>query len=178
MPKQLPEYVDPWRLAERRSRLCGQWPLGHFSRLRDILVSDEGSVALDLEFSVGFKRRPWVKGSLQTEVMLVCQRCMQPFLYPLHLDMSLLVVETEAECDCLPEDVDPIMAVDSRLNLSQVLEDEMLLALPQVALHEPDDCEVKMHQWAQAADPFVEPVNEHKKNPFEILADFKPEKTK
>ncbi|MCU7960601.1 MAG: DUF177 domain-containing protein [gamma proteobacterium symbiont of Bathyaustriella thionipta] len=150
----------------------------HFSRLRNVLVSDAGSVAVDLDFSVGVKRRPWIQGQLQTEVMLVCQRCMRPFLYSLQLDLSLLVVETEAEYDLLPEDVDPILADDSRLNLSQMLEDEMLLALPQVAMHEPDDCEVKMDQWTQADEPFVEPVNEPKENPFEILAGFKAEKTK
>ena len=177
MSDQLPEYIDPWRLADRRSQLRGQWTLDRFARLRGVLADSAGTLEVELDFSVGVKRRPAIEGKLSTELALICQRCMQVFLYPLQLDLSLVVVESEDECDLLPEDVDPVLAQDGRLNLLQMVEDEILLAIPQAPLHKPQDCNVKVDQLADETNQPSEPPKENKKNPFEILTGFKAEKT-
>ncbi len=67
-----------------------------------------------------------------------------------------------------------VMAVDKPLLLSSVVEDEFLLAMPMVPLHDLSKCPGKVYV-AGAASPAKESVKtgKVKKNPFSVLNELK-----
>jgi uncharacterized protein len=82
-------------------------------------------------------------------------------------DLSLAFVEGVDEARMLPEALDPTLVRHGQINLRDLIEDELLLALPQVAMHPMGECALQV--GAQPA-PGNEPA---RKNPFAVLQKLK-----
>ena len=73
----------------------------------------------------------------EAQVALTCQRCLQPVETPLELERSLRFVPGEAEAAALDADSEEdVLALPRWLDLRELAEDELLLALPIVPRHE------------------------------------------
>lgn len=127
--------------AERQVELTGEIELKRLSRLRDMLHADDGSVRVGVRF--GPSRRGWVPMRLEYEatVRLVCQRCLEPMDFDIAVEAKLGLVENTGAEALLPEDHEAVLLEEGRFNPAQLLEDELLMALPLVPRHEkPEEC--------------------------------------
>lgn len=131
---KLPEAFDPRQAARNRERFTGSLPLSRFHRLTDLLVEPAGEVAVALSLETDDSGRPVVSGEVQATVALVCQRCLEPMPVELRAEPRLVVVAGE---DLAPADgaEHVVCAPGERLALTDLVEDELILALPVVALH-------------------------------------------
>ena len=172
MSSRTPEFVDPWRLADQKRGLEGKIPLARMPRLEGLLVDRQGMVAFDLAFSRGEKRRPRISGTVQATLALECQRCLEPLRLTLDIHVELAVIEVAAEAEGLPEQVDPILADNGRIRLLDLLEDELLLAIPQVPMHQPSSCRAQVPDRGADISLPVEGEDEEydRTNPFAVLA--------
>jgi uncharacterized protein len=136
----LPAFIEPLRLAERRQSLAGYVALARCRRLAESLADTEGEVEVDLEFDREGPRRVVVRGSVRAELRLVCQRCLEPMTLRVEAPVRLVVVRSEAEADRLEEGEDPLLVGQDPISLVEMVEDEILLALPQVPTHPPAVC--------------------------------------
>lgn len=124
----IPKQVDPKRFARREARLQGQLPQGQFKRFAAELVSARAEVQLDLCFQFDAAHRCIIEGRLATQAELTCQRSGQPFYFSIDLPIRWQVVYQEGvEAD---PGFEPVLVEDDRLPLFDLLEDELLLALP------------------------------------------------
>lgn len=109
---------------------------------------------------------------LEAEVALpqICQRCLGPVEVPVVVEREFRFVATEKQAEAEDEESEEDVLVLSRdFNLLELVEDELLMALPVVPKHEVCPAPVKL----QVADPdFVEDV-EQKPNPFAVLQQLK-----
>lgn len=167
MSQHFPERLDPQRFADLGKRIAGYFPLASMDRLAPLLVDAAGRA----EFELGFERsggRALIRGWVRADLRLECQRCRAPMLHAVVSDVCLALVEGLDEMETLPEEYDPLMLEEPTVRLADLLEDELLLNLPQVPMHEPGECEPpasrKDSLEAQAAAP---------KNPFAVLAELK-----
>ena len=112
----------------------------------------------------------WLQVQIQTQVPLLCQRCLQPYAQPVAVDRWFRFVLDEAQAlqedDDVPED---LLVWTPKLNLLELIEDEVLLDLPLIPKHE--DC---AHVWQPEPDPLIEAVAE-RPHPFAVLAQLKGE---
>jgi uncharacterized protein len=74
-------------------------------------------------------------------VALVCQRCLGPLRLPLSSESRVGLVESMEQADRLPADAEPVWIEDRKVDLDEIVEEELLLALPLVPLHEPGAAE-------------------------------------
>ncbi|HEY7671359.1 MAG TPA: YceD family protein [Gammaproteobacteria bacterium] len=126
------------RLADRGIGLKGEIELKALPRLNDILHADRGSVSADLRFR---KRGGWLTVELEYAgtVELTCQRCLEAFRYPVGARVEMALVES-AE-GSVPEGYEPVVVEGGRLRPADVVEDELIMALPLVPRHaESADC--------------------------------------
>ncbi len=135
MSRPLPELADPIRLCAGGSKFSGTLALADFDRLRPSLVSDEGEVSFTVEFEREAGGINAVRGTADTTLKLLCQRCARPFDLPVHAKWQLGAVSSLAEADRLPEEYEPLLVGEEPTRLRDVLEDELLLAVPQVPRH-------------------------------------------
>lgn len=166
----IPPHVDPRKLADRATTLEGAWPLVQFSRLCEQLVSDAGSVQARLEFGRDEQGLIVMRGTLEVEVQMVCQRCLEPVLLPVRSEFVYAVLREGASADGVPKAYDALELGEDPLDLLELVEDELLLALPIVPAHDPDDCQHPAG-FAAAPEPSVEEVP--RSNPFDVLAQLK-----
>ncbi len=171
MSTRLPERIDPVRLAERRVRMEGELELMRMKRLSALLVDDAGTVAVVLGFTVGPEGRAEVTGSLVASVRLVCQRCLEPVELALHKTLHLAVVASDAEAQALPPEVDPLPYGEDPLSVADLVEDELLLLLPQEAKHTSGAC-AEQRIWS-GGDEALKSSAGRDGNPFGVLEQLK-----
>lgn len=106
------------------------------------LLDSEGDVDVELEFGIDARRIRYLRGHLRTTLRLVCQRCLQPLVYPLDIDVCLGLVLSEDEAERLPEFYDAYVFDQRAVALKAIIEDELMLALPLVPLHDTGRCRI------------------------------------
>jgi len=146
-----PKPIDPRRLdvaafAQAGGHLQGEWPLAGMVRLlQDALPQAPDSPVQAVAWSARGERRAASGGAAQirlylrarTVLCLSCQRCLQPVAVELDVAPTLRFVRDEAEAERLDEESDEdVLALSSTLDLHELVEDELILALPLVPRHE------------------------------------------
>lgn len=123
-------------------------PLDRLDRIADQLVEPTGVV----NGSVAFSRR---EGRIIAEVALAarpvlrCQRCLQPVSLPLESSSRVVLLESEAEASDVPPELETALAPEGRLRLADLVEEELLLALPAAPRHPDGQCPDGKPQAAQ-----------------------------
>jgi uncharacterized protein len=134
MSNTLPDILDPWRMVQARRVFEGTIPVGQLERLVGLLATSEGEVAYRVEFGSDEFNIAFADLHVEAGLALVCQRTMQVFVQPVRVDQRLGLIRREAEEAALPEEYEALLAPDGQLRLMDVIEDELMLALPLVAL--------------------------------------------
>ena len=176
--QRLPLQVDPFRLATHEEHLQGAIPLKQMKRLIGALKSEEGVVSIDVVFSIDVNRVVILTGQIKTEVSVICQRCMEEMRLPVEFDFQLAFVRSEAEMDRLPEEYEANLIEETPVMLSDIIEDEILLALPAIPKHQDNHCPTENLIETNYGQLAVEKNTENVKqdNPFDVLANLKTDK--
>lgn len=166
MSADLPESVDVWRMVGQGRRFEGSLPLASMPRLAESLTGSQGSVRFTLEFGrdefgIGFVALH-VDGSLP----LLCQRRLESFDWPVLLDTKLGLIRKEEDEAGLPPGYEPLLVQETDIRPADVIEDELILALPLVPLS-PSDASEDEVIWSS------EMVRPEKPNPFAALSALK-----
>jgi uncharacterized protein len=138
-----PRAIDLLALCRQDATLEGQWPLASLSRLAASLSAVPADAAAiwsatgSLRPVAGGDAEVWLHLHGSAQVPLQCQRCLQTLVEPLVVDRHLRFVRGEDEAARLDEDSeDDVLALPPRLDLRELLEDELILSLPLVPRHE------------------------------------------
>lgn len=168
MSELLPERINAELLAQQHTRLAGVIPLQKMPRLARCLVAPAGDAVAEVEFAVGTGGRAIVRGHAGAQVQLTCQRCLEIVAWPLKARFLLALAHNDDEAAALPDEFEPLMWQDGSGSLPELIEDELLLALPAVARHaDPADCGPVEELMRPAAD------EESADNPFAALNQLK-----
>ncbi len=72
---------------------------------------------------------------------LVCQRCLETVSWPIEARLAVAIVENEADSARVAPPFEPVLLVDGAVPLWEVIEDELLLAIPIAPMHpDPNEC--------------------------------------
>lgn len=143
-PAANPRTLNVAQLCQDDGRVAGQWPLVGMTRLHDSLfeapdaaVAVEWSASGTLLPARGGQAEVWLHLQATAPVALQCQRCLQTVAQTLVVDRRLRFVRSEAEAERLDESSeDDVLVLSPRLDLHDLVEDELILALPLVPRHD------------------------------------------
>ncbi|MBU6422256.1 MAG: DUF177 domain-containing protein [Gammaproteobacteria bacterium] len=120
--------------------VAGNLSLSRMPRLCAALADSGGQVSVDLQL---FKEGGLavVSGRVQASLGLTCQRCFRPMRYPVDATMRLAWSGSPQSTPQVPGSYEQLDSNDGRVKLAELVEDELLLALPLAARHaKADDC--------------------------------------
>lgn len=140
MQSQPPQFIDPLRLAGQGVQLSGRLPISQLGRLREAVSDDTGEIEYMLEFGRDAGGIHCIIGNLTATLNMQCQRCMQIMPLVLRGDIQLGIVQGEEEARRLAPAYEPLLVERKSLRLAELVEDEALLLLPLVPMHEDTDC--------------------------------------
>jgi uncharacterized protein len=170
MLDKLPQLIDPITFADRQRVLVGKIPLAKFTRLTDVLLDKSGTVDIDLAFAKEQKLST-IRGHIQANLALVCCTCLEAVSFPIAITVNLAVVQTLEQADRLAGRHEPLLLEDEKIALHELIEDELLLALPDFPRHL-HECVAYAGQRLAKVEQ-VEDKQTPSTNPFSVLAQLK-----
>lgn len=171
MLDRLPHLIDPVSFADKERTLQGQLPLSKLSRLADVLLDSSGSIEVDLSFSKD-KRLATVRGHLRGILVLECRTCLEALNFPVDVNVNLAVVRSLEQAERLSGEYEPLMLEEEKIPLHELVEDELLLALPAFPRHGHDCLPYKQTSGVIESKPDKE-TQSVSNNPFSVLAKLK-----
>ena len=108
-------------------------------------------------------------GSLQAQVNVFCQRCLKPLAIALADDIKLALVRDEEAAQRLDAELDPWICEDHKLDLAELVEEQLILCTPIVSYHESGEC-MNQKDYVAGEDAAESVATE---NPFAVLKSLK-----
>ncbi|QIW15366.1 hypothetical protein A4G20_02960 [Pasteurellaceae bacterium RH1A] len=167
---KLPLTIQPHKDAQRRMDYDGYLSQSLFSRLGEFVGQVQSDAQVTLSLYVDPQKLTVLKGTARIEVELECQRCSNPFTQTLDCTFCFSPVSNMNQVDDLPEIYEPVELNEfGEVDLLALIEDEFILNLPLIPMHNAEHCEVSV-----AEQVFGElPQEAEKPNPFAVLANLK-----
>lgn len=163
----IPEKITASKAVARNERFADELPLAGFARLQGLLAAYEGKISAELQAGRDDSDHPHLQGRLRGALQMVCHRCQKSFDWELDASLAIRLVNTEAEEAQALHESDPYLVENDRLFLREVIEDELLLALPMMP-------RCKSCENTAPPAPAKEPGTEtRKENPFAALKRMK-----
>jgi len=136
----IPLRVKASQAVSRREAFAGSVPLAKLPRLAASLAQSAGTLQVELQATRDEEGQEWLHGEIRGRLPLTCQRGLHDFDWNCDVALSLALVESEAEEEKLLKDAEPYRVEDDELPLRDLVEDEVLLALPMMPRCEDPDC--------------------------------------
>jgi uncharacterized protein len=163
-----PRTLNVAAFAANNESHTGDERLAQFGRLMEESqgLGGETLVAYSLQGSLqsdaAGKDEPWLHLAASATLSMVCQRCLGPVDVPVAFGRDFRFVATEELAEVEDEE-------SKSFNLLDLMEDELLMAMPPVPKHEICPKPVKL----QATDAAFEETPSEKPNPFAVLQQLK-----
>ncbi|MBS0557436.1 MAG: DUF177 domain-containing protein [Proteobacteria bacterium] len=157
-------------MVQAQRSFQGSLPLASLPRLRGSLAAADGAVDFDLEFGKDEIGVAHLRVRADVALPLTCQRTLEVFRLPVHVDSRLGLIAQEADEAALPGGYEPLLTADGALRLADVIEDELILALPVVPV-KPGAQETK-----PAFSGTLQDGGSGSENPFAVLQNIKHKK--
>jgi len=167
----MPERGDPIRLAELGRSFEGELPLSVFDRLSGDLASTRGNAAYKVRFGTDERGHGFAEGRVRTELPLMCQRCLKPYSMAVERRWRIVLMDDPAEEELLDEGEDAFLVTDRGMKLSDLVEDELILAMPVVPMHPGGACDAPAPGEADSPPEAVE--DDATQKPFTGLSRLK-----
>ncbi|MBU6504798.1 MAG: DUF177 domain-containing protein [Betaproteobacteria bacterium] len=134
--------LDPLRFTALEEVVQGHVPVRDLERLQSALYSAGGEIRYRVAGLHTPEGLPALSLQVEGHLDLTCQRCLTGMPFDLAVDSRIVMVKDE---DALPDLEEEVAGVDAivqpdRLNIAELVEEEVLLALPLVAVHPEGEC--------------------------------------
>lgn len=176
-----PDRLDMRAFAQAGANLSVDEPLARYVRLVAEMPEDADAGQWSVQWTAqgelragdhGAEAAVWLHLSAQAVLPVTCQRCLTAVPLQLAVDRWFRFVANEAlaaaEDDDCEEDV---LSLEPRPSLRELLEDELLMALPLVPMHE--TCQAPLLGSAAAGEDPTDAGEPGRRHPFAELARLK-----
>ena len=165
--------INPLQLVKQGKRLKGQLVLQVLPRLAAFSSKPAtGKVDVDLQFDRGEDQQNRVTGSASACFDVICQRCLEPMSLQLDTELNMLLVDSREH---VIENSNGIVC-KGKMPVAELIEDDLLLAMPMFPKHQAGDCKIKQGQLKPASNNTGSnkgPNEDREDNPFAVLAVLK-----
>lgn len=149
----------------RNSFFKGCLKLSQVPRLASLVNTNDAEIEVIFEFTLNEYRNASIKGHIETNLTLQCQRCLEPVIQFIDLDFDLLIDSSDIEIKSFQQET--VYTDEGYLDMFKLIEDELMLALPLIMKHEDSSCNPYLLSGSE--DSPVVTTN----NPFAVLGSLK-----
>ena len=147
--------INNLEFAQAQQTLAGEIDALKCERLAETLApSDKGApISFKLTSIARQLRNPSLHLHIEAKLPVICQRCLDEMLVNINLDFDYII------CNALPTEIDENDDTDwleaaPEMNLQELIEDELLLAMPISPMHD-HDCSKQSMQSGEKPNPFA-----------------------
>jgi uncharacterized protein len=159
--------IDAFEFSRSNGHRDGVSSVASMSRLIQDCADQSGEIAWTVDGGVHKMGYPTLTLSVRGTVQLMCQRCLTPYAFKMDSSTVLVLGKDDADADQIEEALDDesfdVIVGSRTCDIRDLIEDEALLALPQVPKHE-----------VCPGDTPLDVLGSDKPSPFAGLKDLKP----
>jgi uncharacterized protein len=164
MAEDLPKYVDTRRLVALTGSVSGVVAAARLQRIGAPYAASK-SVAVEFELSANDGSELRLIGQIKTEVKATCQRCLEDMDVGIEKIFDVILVDaSDSRPRVLDASKDVLAIVQGRIDVDQLVEDEVILGCPMIPLHDNPECRASLNTKDMR--------DEDRKRPFVGLADM------
>jgi uncharacterized protein len=157
--------IDAFEFCRSNGHREGVTPVAEMSRLNKDCADHSGEVSWAVDGATSKQGYPQLTLSVSGTVQLMCQRCLTPYAFEMDSSTVLMLGKDDQHADEIEEVLDDesidVIVGSRSCDIRDLIEDEALLALPQVPKH--DVCpETKL----------LDALKSEKPSPFAALKDL------
>ena len=150
--------INNLEFAQKQQKFADSFAASELTRLAEALaLHDKNARPATIYFELTGVRRmfsqPGLHLHVKAELPVICQRCLDNMT--IHLDLEFDYLISDSTIDALDEndEIDWLEA-DNEMNLQELIEDELLLAMPMAPVHE-ENCSKSSMQSGENPNPFA-----------------------
>ena len=132
--------IDAFEFCRNNGLREGATPVAEMDRLKQDCADDAGSVNWSVQGGIHPLGYAQITLAVAGTVHLQCQRCLSPFEYTMDSSTVLVLGKDDAHADEIEEILDDetidVIVGSRSCDIRDLIEDEALLALPQVPKHD------------------------------------------
>jgi uncharacterized protein len=149
--------IYPERIGEKALVLEGTFVPADLDRLEDSVANGDGELRYRVTAQLDRQRRKVVSCIIEGFVFLTCQASLEAFRYAISVDDRLVLVGSEAELPPIEEEseTEDYLVADEPLDIRDLVEDAVLLALPMVPRKPGLEGEVGVREAVRKESPFA-----------------------
>jgi uncharacterized protein len=175
MSREYPDWISPERAAEGKRVFGGTVSLSRMKRLAPLLVSADGEATFVAAFRRDIDKHVIVDLQVEAALPLICQASLEVYDEQVKRHSELVVIEHDHEQgdrsqDKWPESYEPVKSENGRLAVASLVEEELLLGLPQIPRK--PGMEKVVYSTGGEVPESTAPQQKGKKNPFAALQDM------
>ena len=175
MSREYPDWVSPERAADGKRVFSGTVPLSRMKRLVPLLVKVDGDATFVAAFRRDVDKRVIIDLQVEAALPLICQASLEVYDELVKRRCDLAVIERDSEQEELPENYEPVKMESGRLAIASLVEEELLLGLPQI----PRKPGMKRIEYSTGGETSASEASQRqysqdrgKKNPFAALQEM------
>ncbi|HEX5055050.1 MAG TPA: DUF177 domain-containing protein [Gammaproteobacteria bacterium] len=169
MDQQLPDRIRLQPLTRKKAFIQGTLDPRRLQRIpgfKEVVAVRD--IRLELKVETRESGLFLLNGRIEARMELVCQRCLQGYSWSVNEPVRLHAGAVPGQV----EGFESIELEDDMLNIEQLVEDELILRIPQRPAHpRVEDCDPAMLQRTQE---YAGEISEKRENPFAVLKREKP----
>jgi len=132
---------DAWKLARERGSVEGNIDAHRLTRVADVLAQGPAEISWRIAGAADGEGRAALDIELTGEVTLRCQRCLGSLAWPVRHHGTVLLAASESELAALDARIEAeVVLAAGPLDPLELVEDELILALPFAPRHPADTC--------------------------------------
>ena len=126
--------IHPDRLSDTPTVWEGRFSPGELERLEESVAGPEGELRYRITGTLDLQRRKVLSCIIEGFVFLTCQTSLEAFRHEISIDEKLVLAKDEASLPPIEEesDAEDYLVADGPLDIRDLVEDAVLLALPMV----------------------------------------------
>lgn len=172
MNTELPLSIDPLLFAQQEREIQGEIRIAELPQIVGLTSQPDNVLKVVMNFSKSSLKYPLLEGTVEGEIVQICQRCLGDTITKIDERFALLLVTSEMSQIAEQEGHDIFEYDEATINTVELIEEEVMLALPIVAKHKSvDECLPIAQKWMKNKEHV--PADQHKENPFAKLKDLK-----
>ena len=147
--------INNLEFAQAQQTLAGEIDALKCGRLAETLAPSDKSAPISFKLTSTARqlRNPSLHLQIEAKLPVICQRCLDEMLVHLNLTFNYII------CNTLPTEIDENDDTDwleaaPEMNLQELIEDELLLAMPISPMHD-HDCSKQSMQSGEKPNPFA-----------------------
>ena len=174
-----PDQLDIRSFAQEGAQLSGNLLLSKLERLaQDLYRLDANLASKTIQWTARGSVMPissgvaqqWLHVNIGLRAPMQCQRCLEAVELPVQIERDFRFVKNEEEANAQDDEAEEeLLVISKQFDLLELIEDEIIMALPMVPLHETCPKKVKL---ASSSEDFEAALGE-KPNAFAVLGVLK-----